>query len=118
MTGGWTGRVMTHDARRHSRGGTRRVILSAPALAFVFAVSWAEPVLAQPAPAASTPFQAKVEEAARTLASEKRLKNLSPQERQALVEFVVGSMLFVAAHELGHGAMFEFELPNLGRDED
>jgi hypothetical protein len=38
--------------------------------------------------------------------------------RKALVEFVIGNMLFVSAHELGHGVLAELELPNLGHDED
>jgi hypothetical protein len=50
--------------------------------------------------------------------NEPRLKRLSPEKRQALIEFIIGNMLFVAAHELGHGVLAELQLPNLRRDED
>ena len=47
-----------------------------------------------------------------------RLKRLSAQQRENLVEFVTGNMLFVLLHELAHAAIDDFELPVLGRDED
>ena len=55
---------------------------------------------------------------ARTLANEPRLRGLSAQKRQERVEFVVGNMIFVAAHELGHAVISELDLPVLGREED
>ena len=77
--------------------------------------SWAQPVALPPAAEA---LRARIEETARALANEPRLKRLRPERRKALVEFVVGNMLFVAAHEMGHGVLAELQLPNLGRDED
>ena len=34
------------------------------------------------------------------------------------MEFVIGNMLFVVAHELGHGLINEMHMPVLGREED
>jgi Putative metallopeptidase len=85
------------------------------------------PLFAQVAPpAAQAPagpppgsFAARVVEIERNLVeSEPRLKRLPPAKRKALVEFVIGNILFVSTHELGHGVLAEFELPNLGHDED
>jgi hypothetical protein len=79
---------------------------------------------AQAAPPAPQPlqakqsFRAKIDEAARALASEPRLKRVPPQKRQALVEFVLGNLLFVATHEMGHAVISEMQLPVLGREED
>ena len=46
------------------------------------------------------------------------LKELSPEAKRQLVEFVTGNTLFVVAHELGHGVINEMNLPVLGREED
>jgi hypothetical protein len=35
-----------------------------------------------------------------------------------LVEFVVGNLLYVATHEMGHAVISEMDLPVLGREED
>ena len=79
-------------------------------------VSWAGPLLAEAPPAAV--FHSRMEEVARVLADEPRFKHLSGQRRQALAEFVVGNMLFVTAHEMGHVVMGEMGIPILGREED
>jgi hypothetical protein len=63
-------------------------------------------------------FEASIVGLARRLANEPRLRGLSPQTRQQRVEFVVGNMVFVAAHELGHAVISELDLPVLGREED
>src|SRR5205085_7620284 len=89
------------------------------------------PLSAQPASPFSPTIQASPELLARTaefeasivglagrLANEPRLRGLSPQRRQQRVEFVVGNMVFVAAHELGHAVISELDLPVLGREED
>jgi len=85
------------------------------------------PLLAQaatPAPQGQTApvpgaFAARVAEIERNLVeNEPRLKRFPPAKRKALVEFVIGNILFVSTHELGHGVLAEFELPNLGHDED
>jgi hypothetical protein len=67
---------------------------------------------------AKSAFELRIEQTAQALASEPHLKDFSPQERLAIVEFVFGNMLFTAAHELGHGVIRELELPVLGREED
>jgi Putative metallopeptidase len=63
-------------------------------------------------------FEAGIKQYARALASNPRLKKLSEQKREDLVNFVGGNMLFVLLHELGHAAMQEMRLPILGREED
>jgi hypothetical protein len=78
----------------------------------------AEPLHAQAAPQPPSDFQNRLEQLARELAIEPRLKRFSPEKRLAIVEFVFGNMLFAAGHELGHGVIREFELPVLGREED
>src|SRR6516162_10866569 len=72
---------------------------------------------AQPPPS-GPPFQARVEELARALQNDPRLKNLSEQQRIDRVEFVVGNTLFVLLHEMGHVLFTEMKLPVLGREED
>jgi hypothetical protein len=91
----------------------------------------AGPLLAQPASpvaptvqaspdllARSAEFEASLVELARRLANEPRLRGLSAQKRQERVEFVVGNLIFVLAHELGHAVISELDLPVLGREED
>jgi hypothetical protein len=77
-----------------------------------------EPVFAQSMSSDSAQFQARIDEVARGLASQPRLKKVSDQKRQQLAEFVVGNMLFALLHETGHALVTEMELPVLGRDED
>jgi hypothetical protein len=78
-----------------------------------------EPLHAQPQPATTTPFEARIANAVRALVeTSPGLKRFPPKKRKALVEFVIGNILFVSAHELGHGVLAELELPNLGHDED
>ena len=69
-------------------------------------------------PSGSPPFQARIEEVARSLQDDPRLKNLSQQQRIDRVQFVVGNTLFVLLHELGHVIIDEMKLPVLGREED
>ena len=54
----------------------------------------------------------------KALDAESHLKELSPEAKRQLVEFVTGNTLFVVAHELGHGVINEMNLPVLGREED
>jgi Putative metallopeptidase len=74
--------------------------------------------LAQSRATDSSELQARIDEAARALTNNPRLKSLSPQKVQAVTEFVAGNMLFVLLHELGHTLVSEMELPVLGREED
>jgi Putative metallopeptidase len=76
----------------------------------------AAPGLAETPPAVV--FHSRMEEARRVLADEPRFRRLSPHQHQALSEFVVGNMLFVTAHEMGHAVMGEMQIPVLGREED
>jgi Putative metallopeptidase len=72
----------------------------------------------QPAPSGAPPFPKRIEELARALQNEPRLKNLSEQERIDRVEFVTGNTLFILLHEMGHVHISEMNLPVLGREED
>src|SRR5262247_1652028 len=72
----------------------------------VLVLGW-EPVLAQSAPSESVQFQARIEEAAKALASYPPLKNVSGQKRQQLTEFVVANTLFAFVHEIGHAVIHE-----------
>jgi Putative metallopeptidase len=85
----------------------------------------AGPVHAQTAPAGpeklkaeSDQLQAKITEVARGLQSNPRLKKLSQQQREKVVEFITGNMLFVMLHELAHATVTDFNIPVLGREED
>ena len=63
-------------------------------------------------------MQAAIREVARVLQNNPRLKKVSQQKRESLVEFVMGNMLFVLLHELGHATVQELRIPVLGREED
>ena len=63
-------------------------------------------------------FQERIAEVARSLKDDPRLKNLSPEDREKAMQFVVGNMLFVLLHELAHAAIADLNLPVLGREED
>jgi Putative metallopeptidase len=76
------------------------------------------PLATASAQAQSEQIQARMTEAARGLQGNPRLKNLSQQQREDLVAFVTGNMLFVMLHELSHAVVSEFDIPVLGRDED
>jgi putative metallopeptidase DUF4344 len=79
--------------------------------------SW--PLLAQNAPPAKQTFAERIAATERELIEhEHGLHHFAPHKRQALIEFVIGNLLFVSTHELGHGVLAEFELPNLAHDED
>jgi hypothetical protein len=67
---------------------------------------------------ASEQIQARIVEVARNLKDHPQLKNLTQQERESAVAFVVGNTLFVLLHELAHAAIADLEIPVLGREED
>jgi hypothetical protein len=68
---------------------------------------------------AQTDMSARVREASRALASvDAPIGRLDDQQRERVVEFVVGNALFTLGHELGHAVIGEFNLPVLGREED
>lgn len=64
------------------------------------------------------PLQVRIDEVAEALRQNPRLKKLSQEQRQKLIEFVGGNMLFAMLHELAHTAVDELHLPVLGREED
>jgi hypothetical protein len=79
----------------------------------------ASPIFAQqPAPGEPAPLQAGMSNLANDLRSNPRLKKLSQQQRENLVEFVIGNTLFVLLHEMGHATVQELRIPVLGREED
>lgn len=61
---------------------------------------------------------AKMNDGARELGTNSRIKGMSQRQQMDLIEFVVGNMLFVGFHELGHAVIHELGLPVLGREED
>jgi hypothetical protein len=63
-------------------------------------------------------FRLRIRDYTKFLVQNPRIKNLSEEQREKLVEFVAGNMLFVMLHELGHAAMHDMGLPILGREED
>ena len=100
-------------------------ILCASVLAGVL-LSGACPAAAQVAAPQATPeskarsaqFRANLDKAIGDLDKEPRLKDLNPQQRKDLIEFVTGNMLFATLHELGHASIQEMGLYVLGREED
>lgn len=74
--------------------------------------------LGQSVPSSSPSFQSRIEELARSLQNDPRLKNLSERELIDRVEFVAGNTLFILLHEMGHVHFSEMKLPVLGREED
>jgi Putative metallopeptidase len=88
-------------------------LLACPAMAQI-----AAPQATEQSTARSAQFQANVAEVVRSLDNEPRLKDLNPQQRKDLIEFVTGNMLFALLHEMGHMHIQEMGLPVLGREED
>jgi DNA-binding XRE family transcriptional regulator len=78
----------------------------------------AVPAFAQPAPSSPPAPRGKMDAGARELGTDQRLKGMSQAQQMDMVEFVVGNMLFVGFHELGHAVIHELGLPVLGREED
>jgi Putative metallopeptidase len=110
------------EARTRTKGSLRLLVGCALLLAFGFSTG---PILAQTAKPDTraiqgrfAEFQAGVDEKAIALASHPSLKRLSRRARSAGIEFLVGNMLFVVAHEMGHAVISELKLPVLGREED
>jgi hypothetical protein len=53
-----------------------------------------------------------------TAANRARANNTSSQNPRDKADFVIGNMLFVGFHEMGHALADQFHLPTLGRAED
>jgi Putative metallopeptidase len=109
---------MIHD-RRAAIGAAISLMLIGSGAAFAQPTPAADPAPpAQSAPPAPTTFHERVEELARALQDNPRLKNLSEQQRLNRLDFVMGNTLFALLHEMGHVAIDEMKLPVLGREED
>lgn len=76
------------------------------------------PEAPSPTPAPISAHGSKMSAGARALGDDKRLKGMSQAQQMDMIEFVVGNMLFVSFHELGHAVIHELGLPVLGREED
>ena len=111
--------MATFQSTTHSRAGRTTLLSFFFSALFLLTTSSSAPLFAQPQPPTATTFEARVAEAVKSLVETRPgLKRFPMQKRKALVEFVIGNILFVSAHELGHGVLAELELPNLGHDED
>ena len=73
---------------------------------------------AQNAPPEQQRVRARMENAIHEMGGDARMKKMSEQQQQDLVEFVAGNMLFVGFHEMGHALVGQLRLPVLGRGED
>jgi hypothetical protein len=63
-------------------------------------------------------LQGRIDAAAQMLKSEPMFQGLSDAQRRDTIRFVVGNLLFVLLHEIGHVQITEMGLPVLGREED
>jgi len=87
-------------------------------LSFILVLA-TKPVFAQQtAVSEAEGLKARIDAAAAALADNPRFKGMSAKDRQGLVEFVAGNMLFVLLHELAHAAVSEMGIVVLGKDED
>jgi hypothetical protein len=89
--------------------------LAAPLMALWFVGT---PATAQTVTGETDLFQTRIKDAARSFVPGTAFKRLSEEDRENLTDFVVGNMLFVILHELGHAAITEMGLPVLGKSED
>jgi Putative metallopeptidase len=85
---------------------------------FPAAAQMGPPQATEAAKAQSAKFRARVDQVVQDFDKEPRLKDLTPQQRKDLIEFVTGNLLFALLHEMGHMHIQEMGLPVLGREED
>ena len=78
----------------------------------------AVPLYAQNAPPEQQRVRARMENAIHEMGGDARMKKMSEQQQQDLIEFVADNMLFVGFHEMGHALVSQLRLPVLGRGED
>jgi hypothetical protein len=90
----------------------RRVACS---MLFAAFLAYAPAASAQPA---EFTMRAGMDEAIRALDESPRFKGLSEEKKEELVDFVLGNILFVMGHEMGHVHVNEMDLLVLGREED
>src|SRR5262245_5697742 len=67
-----------------------------------------------PSPEVQQAFQATIEEQTSLFAHDRNAGRLSQAAQQALVESVVGDVLFAATHQLGRALLAELNLPATG----
>jgi hypothetical protein len=83
------------------------------------------PLLAQPFRAQTAPlpapslearqaFAAKIAEQVQLFMKDRRFAGMPQPKRQALVEFVVGNVLFVTTHAMGRALLLDMNVPTLG----
>jgi hypothetical protein len=63
-------------------------------------------------------FEERIKAIASSFKSNPSLKRLSQTQLENLVNFIVGNMLFVLNHEIGHVIINDFHIPVLGQEED
>jgi hypothetical protein len=63
-------------------------------------------------------LEPRIDAATSLLQPEPRLAGLTDAKRRDMVHFVIGNLLFVLLHEMGHVTISEMGLPVLGREED
>jgi hypothetical protein len=63
-------------------------------------------------------LEPKIDAAAERVKDDPLLQSLSDARRRGTIHFVIGNLLFVLLHEMGHVAITEMGLPVLGREED
>jgi hypothetical protein len=88
------------------------------ALPFVCLFGASPLVAQQPAQKRSDLVQARLDEAIKALESNRRFKELSPEQIRGAAEFTAGNVLFAMLHEMGHALIKDMGLPVLGREED
>lgn len=103
----------TLKPRRMGACAPRKAMLAGALLA-CFGISVA---VAQPAPERSV-LEGRIGPAAEMLKADPRLADLSESKRRDAVQFLVGNLVFVMMHEIGHVLISEMGLPVLSREED
>jgi hypothetical protein len=83
----------------------------APLLAQPFRVQTVPP----PAPSleARQAFQARIAEQIQLLTKDRRFARVPQHKRQAMIEFVVGNVLFVTTHTMGRALLLDINVPTL-----
>jgi len=114
MTSQRTAGARPHLTWRWLRGGAALCLLLLGAEAAL-----AQTTPAQPGPARPQRSHVRsMDDAARDMGTDPRMRNVPQEKRVATAEFVTGNMLFVLLHEMGHAHVTEMGLPVLGREED
>lgn len=104
---------------RQGAAGVLRVVAVAASLVLTTLACPAQSKIAAGKPQALQPFDQRLALAQRQLALvDKRVAGLSAEESARLTSFVLGNIVFILVHELGHAVINQLRLPVLGREED